>query len=227
MPTLLWFRRDLRLHDLPPLLEAAEVDGDVLACYVLDPRLKKSSGPRRLAYLYDALRDLSDSLDGKLLVTRGRPEKRIPVIAKVIGAIRGSRLGRLHAVRPTPRRRRPRGPRRHTDGGDRLAVPGVPGPGHQGRRNAVQGVHAVLQRVASTRLARAGQVGPEDGELDRPGRSARAVWTSPTRGPSSSCRPVRRRPAVSGPRSSRTASTATPTTATGPTSTPPAGCRRI
>ncbi|HEX7825069.1 MAG TPA: deoxyribodipyrimidine photo-lyase, partial [Mycobacterium sp.] len=37
MPALLWFRRDLRLHDLPPILDAARVDGDVLACYVLDP----------------------------------------------------------------------------------------------------------------------------------------------------------------------------------------------
>ena len=86
MPALLWFRRDLRLHDLPPLLEAVKVDGDVLACYVLDPRLKKSSGPRRLAYLYDALRDLQNSLDCKLLVTRGQPEKRIPFIAKAISA---------------------------------------------------------------------------------------------------------------------------------------------
>ena len=66
MPTLLWFRRDLRLHDLPPLLDAAAPDGDVLACYVLDPRLKASSGPRRLQYLYDALRDLRASLDGRL-----------------------------------------------------------------------------------------------------------------------------------------------------------------
>ena len=82
MPTLLWFRRDLRLHDLPPLLDAAAPDSEVLACYVLDPRLKASSGPRRLQYLYDALRDLRDSLDGRLLVTRGRPEKRIPVLAK-------------------------------------------------------------------------------------------------------------------------------------------------
>ena len=40
MPTLLWFRRDLRLHDMPALLDAAEPDGEVLACYVLDPRLK-------------------------------------------------------------------------------------------------------------------------------------------------------------------------------------------
>jgi deoxyribodipyrimidine photo-lyase len=86
MPTLLWFRRDLRLHDLPPLLDAAATDGEVLACYVLDPRLKVSSGPRRLQYLYDALRDLREHLDGRLLVTRGRPERRIPKLVKAIGA---------------------------------------------------------------------------------------------------------------------------------------------
>ena len=45
MPSnLLWFRRDLRLHDLPPLLEAAADGADVLGCFVLDPRLEKSSG---------------------------------------------------------------------------------------------------------------------------------------------------------------------------------------
>ena len=86
MPTLLWFRRDLRLHDLPPLLDAAAADGEVLACYVLDPRLKASSGPRRLQYLYDALRDVRDRLDGRLLVTSGRAEQRIPKLAKAIGA---------------------------------------------------------------------------------------------------------------------------------------------
>ncbi|OFB37388.1 deoxyribodipyrimidine photolyase [Mycolicibacterium sp. (ex Dasyatis americana)] len=86
MPTLLWFRRDLRRHDHPALLEAAREDGEVLACYVLDPRLEASSGPRRLQYLYRALRELSDELDGNLLVTRGRPEQRIPVLARAIGA---------------------------------------------------------------------------------------------------------------------------------------------
>ncbi len=86
MPTLLWFRRDLRLKDLPPLLDAAAADGEVLACYVLDPRLRASSGPRRLQYLYDALRDLHASLDGRLMVTRGRPEKRIPRLVREIGA---------------------------------------------------------------------------------------------------------------------------------------------
>ncbi|MGV0850986.1 cryptochrome/photolyase family protein [Mycolicibacterium phlei] len=86
MPTLLWFRRDLRLHDLPPLLDAAGADGEVLGCFVLDPRLEASAGPRRLRYLYDALRALRDSLDGRLLVTRGRPEQRIPLLAKEIAA---------------------------------------------------------------------------------------------------------------------------------------------
>ena len=51
MPSVLWFRRDLRLTDLPSLVAAADGDGDVLACFVLDPRLEASSGPRRLQFL--------------------------------------------------------------------------------------------------------------------------------------------------------------------------------
>lgn len=86
MPTLLWFRRDLRLHDLPPLLDAAAADREVLACYVIDPRLTTSAGPRRLQFLYDCLRELNDTLDGRLLVTCGRPEKRIPFLANAIDA---------------------------------------------------------------------------------------------------------------------------------------------
>lgn len=86
MPTVMWFRRDLRLADLPALYDAAAGDGDVLACYVLDPRLRASSGARRLTYLYDALRELRDRLGGRLLVTRGRPEKRIPALSQAVGA---------------------------------------------------------------------------------------------------------------------------------------------
>lgn len=83
---MLWFRRDLRLYDLPPLLAAADEDGDVLACYVLDPRLRASSGVRRLKFLYDSLRELRERLDGRLLVTEGRPEDRIPALARAVGA---------------------------------------------------------------------------------------------------------------------------------------------
>jgi len=85
MPTLLWFRRDLRLRDHPALSAAAEND-EVLACFVLDPRLEASSGERRMQFLGDSLRQLQDDLDGRLLVTRGQPEKQIPRIAKEIEA---------------------------------------------------------------------------------------------------------------------------------------------
>src|SRR5271166_3615336 len=86
MPALLWFRRDLRLRDLPPLLSAVANTDDVLACFVLDPRLEASSGRRRLQFLGDSLRQLRDDLGGRLLVTRGQPEKQIPRIAEEIAA---------------------------------------------------------------------------------------------------------------------------------------------
>jgi len=83
---LLWLRRDLRLSDHPALAAAAADDADVLATFVLDPRLTASAGPRRLQFLYDSLRELQEALDGRLLVTRGRAETRIPSLAKSIGA---------------------------------------------------------------------------------------------------------------------------------------------
>ncbi|ROZ89349.1 deoxyribodipyrimidine photo-lyase [Gordonia sp. OPL2] len=82
----MWLRRDLRLGDLPPLIAAQEAADDVLVCFVVDPRLEKSSGPRRLSFLFDSLRDLDDSLSGRLLVVRGRPEKEIPRLAKAVDA---------------------------------------------------------------------------------------------------------------------------------------------
>jgi deoxyribodipyrimidine photo-lyase len=88
MAALLWFRRDLRLSDHPALASASGMAGheEVLACFVLDPRLEASSGRRRLQFLGDALRQLRDGLDGRLLVTRGRPETEIPRIAREISA---------------------------------------------------------------------------------------------------------------------------------------------
>lgn len=86
MPTIVWFRRDLRLRDLPSL-RAATADGEeVLACFVLDPRLEALSARRRMQFLCDSLRQLHDGLDGRLLVTRGLPEERIPLIAKEVDA---------------------------------------------------------------------------------------------------------------------------------------------
>jgi len=84
--TVLWFRRDLRLRDLPALTEAAAGGSDVLACFVLDPRLEATSGPRRLQFLGDSLREVRDRLGGRLLVTRGRPQELIPQICSAVGA---------------------------------------------------------------------------------------------------------------------------------------------
>jgi deoxyribodipyrimidine photo-lyase len=86
MAALLWFRRDLRLGDHPALAAAAADSDEVLACFVLDPRLEGSSGRRRLQLLGDSLRRLRDDLDGRLLVTRGLPEDQIPRIAKEFDA---------------------------------------------------------------------------------------------------------------------------------------------
>lgn len=86
MPVLLWYRRDLRVEDLPSLAAALDEGPEVLACFVLDPQLETSAGQRRLQYLGQSLRRLSDDLDGRLLITRGRPQERIPQIAAAIGA---------------------------------------------------------------------------------------------------------------------------------------------
>ena len=88
MPSILWFRRDLRLHDNPALLEAAK-DGPVTALFVLDDALRRPSGAPRLAYLYRSLRALDDDLrehGGRLLVRRGDPVNVLPRLARELSA---------------------------------------------------------------------------------------------------------------------------------------------
>ena len=58
----------------------------MLVCFVLDPRLEKSSGARRLAFLFDSLREINEKLDGRLLVVRGRPDEEIPHLAEAVNA---------------------------------------------------------------------------------------------------------------------------------------------
>ena len=83
----MWLRRDLRLSDQPALATARGTDDSlVLLCFVVDPRLEKSSGERRLAFLFDSLRELDAKLDGRLLVVRGRPDEEIPRLAQAVDA---------------------------------------------------------------------------------------------------------------------------------------------
>lgn len=87
-PTILWFRRDLRLRD-HPALDAAAKQGPVTALFVLDQvLLAVDSGPRT-AFLYRTLQALDEDLrshGGRLTVERGRPENVVPHLAQEIGA---------------------------------------------------------------------------------------------------------------------------------------------
>ena len=88
MTSLMWFRRDLRLHDHPALLAAAQ-DGPVAAVFVLDETLRRPSGAPRLAFLYRSLRALDDDLrarGGGLIIRRGKPENVIPALVRELHA---------------------------------------------------------------------------------------------------------------------------------------------
>ena len=228
MPTVLWFRRDVRLHDLPPLLEAAKVDGDVLACYVLDPRLEVSSGQGATGLpVRRAARPPTTASAAELLVTHGRPEKRIPAVAKAIGASEVHVSGdytpfgqrRDDAVPRRSARYRWRRPGRRTwsrrAGSPRTTERRTKSLRRTTTRGGEHGRHAPAKS------------GPKTANWIDPGVVPGCVGAFPTRGPNSGCRPARRRPTISRrvcrerprqlrrrPRSARSG-------------TPPAGCRRI
>ena len=91
VPSVLWFRRDLRRHDNPALLAAldaalADGDDDVVPLFVLDPRLWEPAGEVRRAYLLRSLRSLDASLGGRLLVRHGDPRRVVPDVAALAGA---------------------------------------------------------------------------------------------------------------------------------------------
>ncbi|WP_241901442.1 cryptochrome/photolyase family protein [Nocardioides houyundeii] len=84
MPTVMWFRRDLRLSDHPALLAALEQSGSTVALFVLDPRLMRRAGPVRRAWLAANLLALDERTGGRLVVRRGDPAKVVPeVVAEV------------------------------------------------------------------------------------------------------------------------------------------------
>ncbi len=91
MPSILWFRRDLRLQDNPALLaavESARADGDgrVVPLFVVDPVLWEPAGAVRQNYLVASLRALDESLNGNLLLLHGDPATVVPELARISGA---------------------------------------------------------------------------------------------------------------------------------------------
>ena len=83
---VVWFRRDLRLHDHPPLVEALAEHERVIPLYVLDPRLLhgRFASPNRTQYLLDCLSALDGELrerGAKLVVRIGDPAEEVAAVA--------------------------------------------------------------------------------------------------------------------------------------------------
>ncbi|EDO40786.1 predicted protein [Nematostella vectensis] len=78
-----WFRKDLRLHDNPALLESFKNCQAFYGVYFLDPASVQRSNlsPNRWWFLLESLRDLDynlRSLGSRLLVVRGQPVQEMP-----------------------------------------------------------------------------------------------------------------------------------------------------
>lgn len=95
---LVWFRRDLRVHDNPTLREALAERDRVVALYVFDTRRfgarsrwidEPRVGARRAQFVRESVRDLRERLQergGSLLVRRGDPSSVVPAVADAVEA---------------------------------------------------------------------------------------------------------------------------------------------
>jgi deoxyribodipyrimidine photo-lyase len=85
---VVWFRRDLRVHDHPPLAAALAEHANIVPLFVLDERLVNGRfrSANRTQYLLDCLGALNAQLDGRLAVRHGRPERVVAEVAAEAGA---------------------------------------------------------------------------------------------------------------------------------------------
>ena len=88
---VVWFRRDLRVHDHPALHHALERYDRVLPLFVLDDRILNGrwQSPNRRWFLAHALGNLHDELRKRgsgLTVLRGEPRRVVVDVAKETGA---------------------------------------------------------------------------------------------------------------------------------------------
>jgi len=89
--SVMWFRRDLRVNDLPALAEAAAANRTI-PCFVFDERLLtrgKFVSAARVGFMLGCLEDLRRSLrelGADLFIRHGRPETVLTELAKETGA---------------------------------------------------------------------------------------------------------------------------------------------
>ncbi len=99
-PSIVWFRRDLRVHDHRALAAAIERSDAVLPLFVVDERLLAGRwhAPDRVAFMLASVRALADDLAARgasLVVARGDPRRVVPGLAARVGA------GEVHVTRDT------------------------------------------------------------------------------------------------------------------------------
>ena len=88
---IVWYRRDLRVHDHPALCAALKQADAVVPFFCFDDRLlhgRHESGPRT-QFLLECLADLRDALrlrGSDLVLRHGPPERELARVAKEVGA---------------------------------------------------------------------------------------------------------------------------------------------
>ncbi|MEF8882588.1 MAG: DASH family cryptochrome [Halapricum sp.] len=95
---IVWFRRDLRVHDNDTLRQALDAADRVVPLYCFDSRTfgtagrwldQPRTGPIRARFVRESVRDLQDRLrerSGTLLVRHGDPREIVPAVAESFGA---------------------------------------------------------------------------------------------------------------------------------------------
>jgi deoxyribodipyrimidine photo-lyase len=88
---LVWFRRDLRLHDHPALAAAVASADVVIPVFVFDEALLggRWPAPNRVWFMRESVAELSAALAARgaaMRILRGRPVDLIPALAREVGA---------------------------------------------------------------------------------------------------------------------------------------------
>ena len=89
--SVVWFRRDLRVHDHPALAAAIRAGSPIAPLFVLDPTILhgRFASPNRVWFMLGAVRSLAEALEARgsrLTVRVGRPEDVVPAFASEVDA---------------------------------------------------------------------------------------------------------------------------------------------
>jgi len=90
--SLVWLRRDLRLHDNTALHEAASQSNSVSICFVFDTNILgklKNKNDQRVDFIYQVLQDIKQTLKkygSDIWILFGDPVHEIPKLAESINA---------------------------------------------------------------------------------------------------------------------------------------------